>query len=1444
MIFINSSVNNLDFNQLELHKNIYEIGLDIIDMYLNEKQINIIKEVLNLLGIIAKISAFSSFEGLLTATNNNSISTNTDENNELYNKIRNKYSLVQSRYFPINTKCLVPNSKEWNEFQLIFDCLLSTFRTVKSFSFLEILFPILREDKSEYSKKVKVSISEYLKTIMTYPDQGQKEIHKAIDIFLNQNMDRKPRDNIRISLMKIITFKYIKKISQEKNGMNILCDLFVKYYEQMKGLVIENKKILGNASTQNSYEEKFVAILEITIIYKFINLILNHISVDEFKNNIHRKLLGPNSKGNEITKELIGQLHESKRREIIGYKEIADKVQFSEYNSDNRQEYIYVVFNNYYCSAYNCLCSLIKLTQTKIEVYNNFLFSTFRDKGDKLFDLLISPDFKYEFPVETNFYVKQINNPEKNENSDTVSESTAASSKDEKDKNKLLIDSLVSDSFFHDAYGATMKKSLVFTQNDLDMSFLAQIKNGINLNFGDNNTAEKLNKFINNNVLKIEEDYVNKHPIMNSMIIILTHMNELFFANQKINNNNTNNTTIPKMPTHLQLLLNEMNRDNLSLNQKIFFIKVILNKIDIFEPYIENFIPFLINFVIIEKSNCGKGFNYFFRDIATTILSCKDLKLDMNKGNIDMMSNYINTLLKLSGDNKNIIFRTNLKIINDLMNKFNYLIYLDHNTIHSMLKFDNNKPGAHIWHISAIQILASAIEYDIPIGDDLLYNNNPEYKNRKFIKSFEENKDICAYLIKLLSNNKTPVQNAAIELIAKILNFYHVNEPYDNNIEVESVSISSTAYLQNNGVNNKNNTNKLFNNKYYAILFKKLSEMSITSNDKVSVNTIFRAGIQYPMFISNTEIFQWSLNMLKKSKNKQRNLIFNTLSTFMADIVERVINKISKNEISDISYIDDLHNNLFQLRNQIFIDPDDELINNLVSIMNQFVLLGNKKYMNVLNIIITNIQPCIKTKEHQTKFTYYSFLIDCFIKTSQFDKEFSIFILNKIIINFNYENNKELSQIFIEFFNNGNDNKIPNNPVDRLIYLLRNLNDDTIQKEGDLIQIISKSILVLSYSSADYYLLIYEKPLEDCVYKDLNINTTGYYLNRSQPVAPSVMQRNTMDETYETLVKASMDGYNSSQVNGLIQATIDGNTNENLANTLNQLLNNSINDLLFTNQLSNSQAQQNGIDLDSGMDIITEEKDESLIFEPPKNNKNTNNNKMNNNVGKTLQMSQREVNLSQYSSLINSTVNYPSMNEKSNKNVNFGFTHGEAFKVPYPVSKKKESKLGSFITDNEISYNPVEESQSNLIRFVPEGVSKNNTNINKKNKEKNKKEALMYKWINRQQNNQKHQIKLLRRYREGDLPDIQIRNRDILDPLMAVCNNNSEISCELILEIIISIYKEAIYQNKNKELENIIEEILKKNLIKNYLTISSIHRLIITFMKINNEYIPNLEIIK
>lgn len=77
----------------------------------------------------------------------------------------------------------------------------------------------------------------------------------------------------------------------------------------------------------------------------------------------------------------------------------------------------------------------------------------------------------------------------------------------------------------------------------------------------------------------------------------------------------------------------------------------------------------------------------------------------------------------------------------------------------------------------------------------------------------------------------------------------------------------------------------------------------------------------------------------------------------MVDIVDRIVNKRSKNLINDNSYINDIYNTLYQLKNQIFIDPDDELINNLVNIMNQFIILAEKKYEcpQVNNLKYTNM---------------------------------------------------------------------------------------------------------------------------------------------------------------------------------------------------------------------------------------------------------------------------------------------------------------------------------------------------------------------------------------------------------------------------------------------------------------------------------------------------------
>ena len=100
-------------------------------------------------------------------------------------------------------------------------------------------------------------------------------------------------------------------------------------------------------------------------------------------------------------------------------------------------------------------------------------------------------------------------------------------------------------------YGNAIKETLMLSQRNVKTNLIDRIKENI-----DDIVDVSSNKKINDT---FEEDYVNKHPIMRSIMIILSHLDKI---TQKTN----------EIPSYLQLLSNEMNRSNLSLNQKIFFI--------------------------------------------------------------------------------------------------------------------------------------------------------------------------------------------------------------------------------------------------------------------------------------------------------------------------------------------------------------------------------------------------------------------------------------------------------------------------------------------------------------------------------------------------------------------------------------------------------------------------------------------------------------------------------------------------------------------------------------------------------------------------------------------------------------------------------------------------------------------------------------------------------
>jgi hypothetical protein len=96
------------------------------------------------------------------------------------------------------------------------------------------------------------------------------------------------------------------------------------------------------------------------------------------KVEIHKKIFGDKSQGNELTKIFILELHNAKRMKILDWEIIC--INLFKKTEELDQKYLNSVENKYYCSAYNCLCNLIRKTQTKDDIFVKFLFQTFRDK--------------------------------------------------------------------------------------------------------------------------------------------------------------------------------------------------------------------------------------------------------------------------------------------------------------------------------------------------------------------------------------------------------------------------------------------------------------------------------------------------------------------------------------------------------------------------------------------------------------------------------------------------------------------------------------------------------------------------------------------------------------------------------------------------------------------------------------------------------------------------------------------------------------------------------------------------------------------------------------------------------------------------------------------------------------------------------------------------------
>ena len=86
-----------------------------------------------------------------------------------------------------------------------------------------------------------------------------------------------------------------------------------------------------------------------------------------------------------------------------------------------------------------------------------------------------------------------------------------------------------------------------------------------------------------------------------------------------------------------------------------------------------------------------------------------------------------------------------------------------------MLKLDEKKlPTAHIWKVTALQLINTALENNLPFSfENDYFSTHAPYM--KCISSLEANEEILQFIFKQIDNTRTQIVSATIEVLANLM---------------------------------------------------------------------------------------------------------------------------------------------------------------------------------------------------------------------------------------------------------------------------------------------------------------------------------------------------------------------------------------------------------------------------------------------------------------------------------------------------------------------------------------------------------------------------------------------------------------------------------------------------------------------------------------------------
>ena len=170
----------------------------------------------------------------------------------------------------------------------------------------------------------------------------------------------------------------------------------------------------------------------------------------------------------------------------------------------------------------------------------------------------------------------------------------------------------------------------------------------------------------------------------------------------------------------------------------------------------------------------------------------------------------------------------------------------------------------------------------------------------------------------------------------------------------------------------------------------------------------------------------------------------------------------------------------------------------------------------------------------------------------------------------------------------------------------------------------------------------------------------------------------------------------------------------------------------------------------------------------------------------------------------------------------------QEFKVPELAGRKGKKGISKFLASGSFTFGP--QLIGGKIRYNPLGVM-----ASSKLGTQNIREEQENKWKARMQAKLSPSVTVCREYRIGELPDIEIMHKDIIEPLRLLCQKDPSIASEIFVSLFIGIYFAETVEDVQSQLRKHLGELLdlqsNQSGVSSYQTVYTLHQAFIKLIK-------------